>query len=231
VFGIILASVLLAAAGERGDLGGLDAGELVTMTFVAQGTLVVVAAFGWRELADRVRTGEIAVDLGRPVDVSMYWLAVFCGASGHAALARGIMPFVVGIVVFEARLPEDPTTWLWFALTIVGAALVASRWWFLVSLSSFWIIGDIRGIVQLAVAIQLFCSGSLVPLQVLPDGLANVVRATPFASLAQLPGEVLIERHGALGVLALQIGWAIALHLLGLLVLRRGLRKLVIDGG
>jgi ABC-2 type transport system permease protein len=36
---------------------------------VSQGLIAVVYAFGWSELAQRVRTGDIAIGLARPVDL------------------------------------------------------------------------------------------------------------------------------------------------------------------
>ncbi|MGD9703788.1 MAG: ABC-2 family transporter protein [Acidimicrobiia bacterium] len=81
VFGVILASVLLAAFEGRREINGLDAVAAVMITFITQGLLLVTASFGWTELSDRVRTGDIATDLQRPVDVSLYWMAMFLGAS------------------------------------------------------------------------------------------------------------------------------------------------------
>jgi len=231
VFGVILASVMLAVFRERHVIGGIDAADAVTLTFVAQGLLVVVATFGWRELTLRVRSGEVAVDLQRPLDPSWYWLSVFCGSSAFSMIGRGIPPFVAGMVVFRMTLPQHAVTWLWFALTVVGAAFVAARWWFCVSLSAFWFGGDVRGVIQLAATVQLFCSGSLVPLQFLPGGLAGVVRHSPFATLTQLPAETLLERQGPLGVLGAQLFWFVVLDVVGRLGWRLAARRLVIDGG
>jgi ABC-2 type transport system permease protein len=110
-------------------------------------------------------------------------------------------------VVFDLRLPSSPIVWIGFTLTVIGAAIVASRWWFLVSLSSFWFIGDVRGLLQLASGLLLFCSGTIVPLQFLPDGLADVVRRTPFATMGQLPAEVFLGRSRLVTVLAAQALW------------------------
>jgi ABC-2 type transport system permease protein len=122
-------------------------------------------------------------------------------------------------------------TWIGFVATVAGAAAVASRWWFLVNLSSFWFIGDIRGLLSLAAGLQLFCSGSVVPLQFFPDELGELLRRTPFATMAQLPAEVFLGLQGAVPVLGAQAAWALVLHGCGLIVLRRAARKLVIDGG
>lgn len=231
VFGVIIASVMVATFRERPLIDGLDSQGAVTLTFVGQAMLVVLAVFGWREVAERVRTGDIATDLLQPVSFSWYAASMFLGVSAYSLVARGVAPLVAGSLLFDVRLASEPATWLWFGLSIIGAAFVASRWWFVVNLAAFWWTGDIRGIIQLASALLSFCSGSIVPLQLLPGALETVVRATPFAALVQFPGEVLLGLRSGPGTLGLQLLWGVALHLVGLAVLRAGTTKLVIDGG
>ncbi len=236
VFGIVLAAVLVAvfrarAAAGRPTIDGLDGRGAATLVFVGQGLLMVIAMFGWRELTERVRAGEVATDLQRPVDVSLYWAAHFVGASVFSLVGRGIPPFVVGALVFDVALPDDAMSWGWFVLAAIGAALLASRWWFLVSLSAFWVIGDVRGVLQLSTTVMLFGTGSLVPLQLLPDGAETVARWTPFAPMLQLPGQVLLGTWSGPRLLLVQAGWILALHLAGQVVFRAAARRLVIDGG
>ena len=236
VFGIVLAAVLLAvfrarAATGRPTVDGLDGPGAATLVFVGQALLMVIAMFGWRELTERVRAGEVATDLQRPVDVSLYWGAHFVGASAFSALGRGIPPFVVGALVFDLSLPHGPAPWVWFVLSVVGAAILASRWWFLVSLSAFWVIGDVRGVLQLATTLMLFGTGSLVPLQLLPDGLEAVARWSPFAPMLQLPGQVLLGTWSGPMLLVVQAAWIVGIHVTGQLVFRVAARRLVVDGG
>ena len=236
VFGIVLASVLIAVYDARvatgsADIGGLDVRGAITLTFVGQGMLMAVAMFGWRELTDRVRSGEVASDLQRPVDVSVYWGAHFVGRSLYSLLARGIPPFVIGALVFDMALPTELQRWVWFGLSVVGAVVVASRWWFLVSLTAFWVVGDVRGFIQLSSTLMLFCSGSLVPLQLLPAGAETLARWTPFATMLQFPGQVLLGTWSGPVLLVVQAAWALALHAVGAIVLAVATRRLVIDGG
>src|SRR5690606_18413989 len=63
VFGFLLAYVLKAVYAERSMVGGFDEIDAVTFTFVAQGLLMPLGLFGATEFADRVRTGDVIVDL------------------------------------------------------------------------------------------------------------------------------------------------------------------------
>ena len=142
----------------------------------------------------------------------------------------GAVP-LASALVFDLVLPHSAVRWGWFLLSVVGAAVLASRWWFLVSLSAFWVIGDVRGILQLATTVMLFGTGNLVPLQMLPDGIETVARWLPFAAMLQFPGQVLLGTWSGPVLLVVQAAWILVLHTIGRLVFRVATRRLVIDGG
>lgn len=234
VFGFILAYVMLAVFRERPTIGGFDSVDAVSFTFVAQGLYAMtVGNIGDIEVADRIRTGDVAVDLSRPYDFQAWWAAVAYGRAFFLALARGIPPVVVGAVAFGLRFPDAAWMWPAFALTVVLAAGVAFAWGFLLQLCAFWIL-DVRGPNQIGWMAAQFLSGSFFPVVVFPDGIEQVVRALPFVAMVQLPIETFLGKHqGAdlVGVLLTQVGWLVALVLVGRVVLARAVRKVVVHGG
>ncbi|MEO6121151.1 MAG: ABC-2 family transporter protein [Acidimicrobiales bacterium] len=232
VFGFLLAYVLLAVYEQRSDVGGFDPVDAVTFTFVAQGLLLVVGLFGDNEIVDRIRTGEVISDLSRPVDYQAWWAAAAYGRAAFNLVFRGVPPFIVGALAFDLRLPAA-TTWPWFLLSVTVAVAVGYSWKFLLSLTGFWVV-DGRGAAAMGWVLSAFLSGMYVPLVFLPDGLASVARALPFAAMLQLPVEVFLGKHpgaGAAGVVALQVAWGVALLGLGRLVLARAVRRVVVNGG
>lgn len=69
VFGLILVYTYLALWDERPDLGGYDQAQAVTYVWLGQCLFAALAIQGGgveAELMERIRTGEIAVDLYRP---------------------------------------------------------------------------------------------------------------------------------------------------------------------
>ena len=74
VFGFLLAYVLLAVYSERDDgRRASTALDTVTFTFVAQGLLMVLGLFDDTEIADRITSGDVIVDLQRPYDHQAWW--------------------------------------------------------------------------------------------------------------------------------------------------------------
>ena len=63
--------------------------------------------FGYTEMAERIHTGEVAMDLCRPYDYQGWWGAAAVGRASFYSWARGIPPFLAGALVFDLRLPDD----------------------------------------------------------------------------------------------------------------------------
>lgn len=233
VFAIVQASVLRAVYRARDVVGGLDETEAVTFVFTTQGLLAAVAVFGWHEIAERVRSGEIVVDLLRPGDFQRWWLAFDLGRAAYQLVFRGVPPFLAGMATFGAVAPTDPAVVAGFLAAVLLAVVVSFAIHYLVNLAAFWVL-DVRGPAQLVMTVWLFLSGFLLPVTFFPGWLQAVARATPFPAVVQLPVEVLLGQHRGLalaGVLAVQAAWAVALLGAGRVVFAAATRRLVVQGG
>jgi ABC-2 type transport system permease protein len=234
VFGFILAYVMLAVFRQRPDIGGFDAVDAVTFTFIAQGMFsMTVGNFGHVELSGRIHSGDVAVDLSRPYDFQGWWTAVGFGRASYMVWARGIPPVVAGALVMGLRWPDTAWTWPVFAVTVVLAAGVAIGWNFLLEITAFWIL-DVRGPNQIGWITAQFLSGAFVPVVFFPDGFERVVRALPFVAMIQLPIEVFLGMHRGADLawtVLTQAAWLAVLLLVGRLVLSRAVRKVVVQGG
>ena len=234
VFGFLLAFVMVAVFRERRDIGGFDSLDAVTLVFVGQGLYpLTMGSITQAEIADRIKSGEVAVDLSRPYDFQSWWAAVAAGRAFHLGLSRGVVPVVAGGIVMGLRWPDSVGVWVLFLVSVGLAAAVSFAWGFLLQLCAFWIL-DVRGPYQIGWLAAQFLSGLHVPVVVFPDHLEAIVRALPFVALVQLPGELFLGKHSglaAVGVLLVQVGWLVVLVLAGRLVLARAVRRVVVHGG
>jgi ABC-2 type transport system permease protein len=230
VFGLLRAAVLVAVLAQRGTVAGYDVATAVTYVWLGQGLLAVVLLWGPPELAQRVRTGDVVVDLGRPWDLQAAMLATDLGRAGHAVLTRLLPPAAFGAVFFPFRWPERPSTWLLFAASVVLGVVACFGIRFLLNATAFWLL-DIRGVVSMWVIVSGVLSGLVIPIAWFPGWAQAVLAWTPFPALMQMPIDVFIERGDPLALLAHQLVWALLLLLLGRAVLIRGARRLVVQGG
>ncbi|MER6343257.1 ABC transporter permease [Streptomyces sp. NPDC001595] len=233
VFGLILVYTYLALWDERPQLGGYDQAQAVTYVWLGQALLAAVAIGGGGfedELMERIRTGDVAIDLYRPADLQLWWLASDLGRAAFQLLGRGVVPFGFGALFFDVALPGDVRTWLAFLVAVALGTVVGFGIRYLVALSAFWLM-DGTGVVQMAWLAGFFCSGMLLPLNVFPGALGEVVRALPWSSLLQAPADVLLGRAEPLPTFAVQAGWAVVLLAAGRLVQSAATRRVVVQGG
>lgn len=234
VFGFIRVSVMfgaLAAAG--GTLVGYDKKLASTYVWLGQALLAPVALFAWTEIADRVRTGEIAVDIARPIDLQLSWWARDLGRAAFQLLSRGLPPLLIGALTVGLALPGSWTAYPLGVLSVLLAVSISFALRYLLNLIAFWSV-DVRGFVGLSfVMIGPLC-GLMVPVHLFPDWLRAIAYATPFPSILQVPVDVLSGRVldlAALQQVIMQLGWLGATIALGRLVSWRGARRLVVQGG
>src|SRR5205085_3453031 len=89
--------------------------------WLTQGLIATVYIWGWQELGERIRSGDVATDLARPVDPLSAGLAFDLGRGLYHALYRGIPPIVVGAIVFDLTAPENPAVWIAFVASVALA--------------------------------------------------------------------------------------------------------------
>ncbi|MER5866898.1 ABC-2 family transporter protein [Kitasatospora sp. NPDC002040] len=236
VFGFILAYTFLALWQARPGLGGYDTAQAVTYIWVSQSLLITVAVWGGGfqdDVQERFRSGDIAIDLYRPVDFMGWWLAADLGRAAFHLLGRGVAPTVVGAIAFDTRLPGSPLVWAAFLLSVLLAVVVSFGLRFLVALTGFWL-HDSEGIRSVMVVIALFFSGTLLPVALYPGWLGELATVLPWSALVQIPTDVLLERRSGLGLLtglAFQASWAVVLLGLGRACQLLATRKVVVQGG
>lgn len=214
--------------------------RLASYVWLGQALLATLPWNADPELRAMVRSGAVAYELCRPVDLYGLWFAralawrtapTLLRAAPMAIFAMAVLPWI-GLA--EWRLaPPAPAAGLAFALTLGAALALSCAISTLIHISLLWTLSG-EGIVMLLTAVVSLCSGLLIPLPLFPDGVRAVLEWLPFAGLADLPYRVYTGDLpvGALAlVLARQVAWTIALIALGRWLIGRGIRRLVVQGG
>ena len=236
VFGIIYTYAYQALWAQRPDAGGYDSIDAVTYVWIGQALLMTVAVWGGGttdDLAERIRSGDVAIDLYRPVGIMGWYLAGDLGRATYHLLTRGVGPTILGYLLFDIRLPGSPVAAIGFLVSLVLAVVTsfAIRW--LVACSTFWLL-DQTGLRMMAGALALFFSGMALPLVIFPEPWRSIALALPWASYLQTPADIWLgKREGLdlLAALALQGVWIVVLLGIGQVVLSAATRKVVVQGG
>jgi ABC-2 type transport system permease protein len=215
--------------------------QVVSYVWLAQALLAMLPWNADGEVRAMVRSGAVAYELCRPVDLYGLWYAravaqrtapTMLRAAPMAVFAAIGLP-LLGLGEWRLEPPPSLAAGAGFAAALACALALACAISVLINISLLWTIsGD--GVVMLVATAVSLLSGLLVPLPLFPDWAQPILRWLPFAGLADLPFRI-YNGHIAVGGLALalaqQLGWTIALVALGRRLLGRGLRRLVVQGG
>jgi ABC-2 type transport system permease protein len=233
IFGVLRAAVITALYAGRPAVNGLTLQEAITFVAVSQAMIAFMYLFGTYDVMTTVYTGSIGSDLLKPVNLFTYWLGKDLGRSLVNLVMRGAVLMAIYSFFYPLKWPAGPGQWLAAILALGLGWLVTFAYRFLVNLASFWT-PDARGIARGAFTLNQFLSGFLIPLRLYPDWFSRFCQLTPFPAMFNAPVEVYLglQQGPALwGTLLSQVGWFLAFSALSLVVMRAGLRRLVIQGG
>lgn len=233
VFGVLIASVYGALYRSRGtgeSVAGFDLSEAWTYIWIGQSLLTVIAIWGWWELAASIQSGDVVVDLMKPIDFYGFWLSRDLGRAGSQVLMRFVPTLTIGALLYDLVPMPSFGRWLVFAVSIALAVVVSFAFRFILNASAFWMV-DVTGVRTMALFATSFLSGLLVPITFFPPWLQTIANLLPFRTFIMVPIEVFLGHGSAVRAIGLEVFWAIALSGLALLMLRLAMRKVVIQGG
>ncbi|GAA0944494.1 ABC transporter permease [Nonomuraea longicatena] len=222
------AYVLIALWTASPGLAGYDVADAVTFSFITQAFIGPMQLFGGGlSIPERIRTGDIALDLVRPASLQLSALSEDLGRAGYLFLVRGVPPMLIGALLFGIVAPADLGA---LAASFLLAVVVSFAWRYLVALSVCWLADD-RGVNTLSMVLTTFFSGLILPLGLFPGFLGDLAAMLPWAAMAQIPADVYLGKTEIWQALGTQALWAAALLALGALGTRLIRHKVVIQGG
>lgn len=213
----------------KGTIAGYTAASATWYFAVAE--LVLFCSGGaFFELAAEVKGGAIAYALTRPFGYVLYQFATKAGAALAELLLLGTIGCAMGLISAGplpiAGILHVPAVLLSLALAfslsyLLQAAISLTAFWFEENSAFFWIYQKVILIV-----------GTLMPLEFLPDGLADILRWTPFPYVAYAPARIAVAfGGGTAGILAMQAAWVAVMACVVKFVYARGVKRVSVQGG
>ncbi|KXO93839.1 ABC transporter permease [Tsukamurella pulmonis] len=235
VFGFVKMAILLATlTGAGGTAGGYTPELMVSYIFLSQGLLTAIGAFGGDgALAERIRTGDIAVDFLRPLNVQFATLATVLGGAVYSLIPRALPLVVIGSATSMMAWAGEIAAYPLAAVSILLSIVLAQALLYCVQILGFWVV-DTRGIQMFYVVVGTFLMGMFVPVGLFPDWLTRVAEFTPFGWIIMPPCDILsgrIDAGAGLVAVTVQAGWTVAVLALGQALTAAGRRRLEVQGG
>jgi ABC-2 type transport system permease protein len=230
IVALLNGSLWTVATRGRATLGGVDSAELRAYALVAWVAVSFVASRVNEEIGRRVRDGQIASDLLRPMSLQDFWYARDLGRALATLFVQSVPLFIGASLLFDIPIPSRPSTWVLTMISLVLGHATNYGLSFLVGLAALPL-QNVSGLTHLKSTLVSVFSGALIPIELFGPTLRPLVYALPFRALAHGPASIFLERDGVGGILLFQAGWAVALWVAGAAAWRAASRSIVVQGG
>lgn len=228
IFGYINIYIWIAAAGPIGQVGKYTVAQLVLWAAFGQVMWNVVHWAPGLNIHLAVRSGDVSLELLRPIDFFNYVISRQSGENLYALIYRGIPLYLLYAFTVGYHIPPLPSLAL-LVPSLVLAIYVALCIGYIEGIASFWTT-DIRWITYFNMVFLVSATGTQIPVDLLPGFLGQLLPFAPWAALAHYPINIYLGFQGWQALLVPAI-WAILLTLVcrGLTAMAR--RHLEVQGG
>ncbi len=234
-WGLIKVMILEAFYQQTTAVQPMNLVQVVTYVWLGQAFFLMMpfSANPDPEIRAMIRSGSVAYEMARPVDLYWLWLARAIAARTAPVALRAIPMFAIAVPFLGMTLPVSPLSTLAWVVSMVGALCLVSAFATLITISLLWTIsGD--GIARIVPSVVLLGSGNILPLPLFPDWAQTLLTILPFSSMADAPFRIYMGHlppESVFGVLLHQLIWTVLLILAGRALLASGTRRLVVQGG
>lgn len=228
----IFGCIYRALYGNRTEVDGITFSMVTTYFVIAQ---AMSAVFSMDEfyLPNRINSGAIGNELLKPISFKGVMVAENIGNAAFQLVFHFIPALFVAVVTVGVIKPESMGAFMGFSLSIVLGGGVLWSISFIFQTLAFWLI-NVWSLVTIKNMFVNVLSGSMIPIWFLPDWMQNIIRFTPFSSIYFMPIQIYLGRmKGAemMQCFVSQLIWIVLLYLIGEYFWRKGLKKLVVQGG
>ena len=188
------------------------------------------------EISRKIMNGDIAYQLVRPMDLYDYWFQTSMAKALGDFIMRGFLLILI-VVWLPAGLglmmPVSPVHFLLFLLSAFIGVLLVTAIKMIGHILTMYTLSS-QGVFSFLVAVATLLAGEIVPLPMLPEKVQYIFNFLPFRYVSDLPFRIYIgniDTINALIQIGIQIIWLIGLILIEKLVMKRKLKKIVVQGG
>ena len=188
------------------------------------------------ELMDKIRTGSIAYDLCRPLNLYGFYYVRIMAQKMTGSLLRAVPMLLFAFLLPEGwglMLPASFAGLIWsLAGLLLGLLCVSALENITMGFTMRTL--DSRGMQALLNLLMMILAGNILPLTLFPDSWQRVITLLPYAQLLDAPIRLYTGQTApgeAPGILLVQAAWILALVGTGLLFWRMNQKRIEIQGG
>ena len=236
-FGLIYISVYIAFYESNPDTIPMPLNQLITYVWLGQSVFSLV--YMWykdKEIINMIKTGNIAYELVRPQDLYLMWFSKIYGEKISKVVLR-FLPVIIVALILPQPFKIDLSISLIRFIVFICSLLLSS---FLVTLITLFyhiivlFTLDEKGVVNIFMVVSDILSGLVIPLVFFPEYMQKILKFLPFAYVSDFPFRLYVGNYtvieGLNGII-IQIIWILILIIFGRILMKKALKKAVVQGG
>ena len=205
------------------------------LTYIAVGWIIRSFYFSNidQEMAYAVTEGKLAMDLIKPVNTQLMYVAQALGESLFRLGMLTVPTALVLLLVYPIRRPASLPHFLGFFASVLLSFFIVAGINFAVGTFAIRL-KSILGLLRAKYFLLELFSGLLIPISFFPHVLQDIFSVLPFQYISYIPVLIYLGKISGAGILralAIQVFWVFALVALGDALWRWSSRKITIQGG
>lgn len=227
---------LYSAFMKDGIVNGFTAVQMANYVWLGQAFFAFRFVSLGKNVGKEVTSGDVCYKFTKPIDIYSFWFSEYCGEKLSATLLRFPLITIVAFFLptgFGMTLPANIWVFLLFlASLIIGFLLTASISMIIVNIT-FKTLSP-KGVATMVTTLCSMLGGGYIPLPLLPQSVQNVLNFLPFRYISDLPFRIYIGNINlteGLMYTAISLAWLVIMFILGKLLTKKSLKKVIIQGG
>jgi len=205
------------------------------LTYIAVGWIIRSFYFNNidQDMAYAVTEGKLAMDLIKPVNPQLMYVAQALGESLFRLGMLTVPTALVLLVVYPIRRPASLPHFLGFFASVLLSFFIVAGINFAVGTFAIRL-KSILGLLRAKYFLLELFSGLLIPISFFPGIFQDIFSVLPFQYISYIPVLIYLGKISGLGIvkaLAFQVFWILVLFAIGDAMWRWSSRKITIQGG
>ena len=236
-FGIIYICVYVAFYESDSSNLPMELSELVSYLWLNQCFFALV--YMWykdRDILDLIKSGNIAYELCRPQNLYLMWSSKLLGERLSKVLLRFLPVLLFAVILpspFNLSLETTLPRLLLFLISLIFSSILVTVIVLLYHIICLFTL-DEKGIVNIFMVVSDILSGLTIPIPFFPNYLQRISDILPFRYVSDFPFRLYVGNisvnEGFIGI-GVQFVWIIILVIIGNILMKKALRKAVVQGG
>lgn len=236
-FGLVFIGVYIAFYNSGDANVDITLKQIVSYMWLNQAFFSLISL--WHkdnELKKMIKNGNIAYELCRPQNVFSMWYARII-SDKLASVTLRCLPLIIFAFLlpepYNLSLPNSLHAFIFFLISfMISTFLTTSLITFIYIILCLTI--DDKGITGIYCSIAEILAGQVVPLPLFPKAISYLASLLPFAYVSDFSFRIysgnIIGKDIYIGLI-IQIAWLIILIILGNIITKKILKKVVVQGG